>query len=562
MMIHRALEELSRHLPRIAEEGIDVETIDELALIQKLADSAGGEAHAQTFVLTARRVFQALGLLDAHLLAEGTWRMTSFPALIYARSLLAGLGIDGWRLLDDGFWGDSDYLIERQRSVLRAAEQRRIAASDSPCPIRKVSVSWAAMSLDARFLLVRREDPDQNRVGSRGQFVMPGGRVSSSDLQNLRMSDRLDFFDPFAKALEPSIAKQAFEHALRRELHEELDLTAAGFVSISPFLDAIEYTDLEGAKSAHALTSYAIQLFRVELTPEGKSTLLRCLARNPDRFAWFTFDELIAGVNAKGETSFVNALVAELPENLADMLVVADYDLSIGDKSPITEMIDIPSSAEEVLLIGDTGHERATIHGLDEQALGLLGFLASARRGDPVTSLLKGVSVAGETGWVLIDDSRHVATLKGIATSLNSLLRDSHLLAFHEGAVRLNTLHGMQVNFSPSTFAIGIMDEQMGKSYRLRIQRRPIKCALGTAEMVERSTRVRAKLGAAVDGLMHGITYLTDKDMDTVKRDQRGEMRDFLDAIGMRLLVRQLDGKPVLAALSIIQTPETHANEP
>lgn len=546
-MAPNVLTEFSLCLPRIAEEGGDVESVDEPTLIKRLARAAGDESGARAIVVMVRRVFQALALLDERQLDAGRWQMVSFPALLLARSLLSGFGDDRFQLLEKGFWDASDFLIDRQRSVLRGTEQRRSQASDSAQPIRRVWVSWALLSLDGRFLLVRREDAKEHRDGSRGQFVFPGGRVTSADLGKLSLAERLAFFDPGVHVGDSSVSAAAFESALRRELHEELELDASAVSHISSVEERFAYTALEGAKSAHAITQYVIQMFRVALTDSGKNALVACLARQPNRFGWFAVNELADGKNAAGETAFVDALINQFSASLPSVVDAAASDVVLGVSRPIADSMDIPISIGEPLLIGSTGHERAVMLDLSEDALQLLGVLAAVRRGDPISGVPEGVSIAPGTGWVLIDDPDILASVRSLSNSIASV-QGERLIAFQGDAVRLNSRSADQVFFSSSALATGITDERRGKSYRLRMVRCRISSRLGTADAVDRETRVTEKLGGAIYGLTQGDPAAALGNLDTIKRVQRIQLRAFLDAVGARLLVREVDGVPELAA--------------
>lgn len=247
-----------------------------------------------------RRCLQALAVLEPRRLAGGEWQFTSFPASLLARSLLNGLSTPDFRLLEPGFWDASDYRIDAQRSLIKRSEELRAAQQPGGLvPIRRVWVAWAFIALAGRFLLVRREDPAQHRVGSRGQFVFPGGRASPQDLPDLPLAARLDFFDP-QKQSDDAVIARTFDNALRRELHEELEIPPGQLVSAVPARDLIRYTALEGGKSAYSATEYLLQPFKIELTDAGKTSLLRCLAAHPERFDWFTCEELATGLNAKG----------------------------------------------------------------------------------------------------------------------------------------------------------------------------------------------------------------------------------------------------------------------
>ena len=542
-----ALTELGRNLPRVAEEGVDSEAVEEATLVGNIADVAGGQERAEVLVGTVRRMFLSLSLLDEEAIGRGVWRMVSFPALLCARSLLSGLGDEKFRMLEKGFWEPSEYRVDRQRAILRQLEIQRRAGSTECQPIRRVWVAWALMASDDRFLLVRREDSSE-REGNRGRFVLPGGRVASSDLGGRSASARLAFFDPAVSPADGREAGLALKHALVRELHEELELGEDAIASISASHPIIRYVDLEGAASAHALTEYHIQVFRIALTDSGKERLLRSLAKYPERYSWFTVAELLSGKNARGDTAFVDALRSGLGPGLEAELDVVGNDLSLGIGQVVKDPFDLPGTVDEPFLTGATGSERAIALALDDSELADLKFLAAVRRGDPISEFAAGVSTAPFTGWLLIDDDALLAHVRALATSLKRSMPEVPLISFQGRAVRLNVQDPESVFFSSSHFSTGAWDEKRGKTYRIRIEREAIRSRLGVADALARETRVSEKLGTAIYGLLHGDATAALDSLDTVKRVQRTELRPFLNEVGARLLIRQVDGVPELSA--------------
>ena len=91
-----------------------------------------------------------------------------------------------------------------------------------------------------------------------------------------------------------------------------------------------------------------------------------------------------------------------------------------------------------------------------------------------------------------------------------------------------------------------IQDERRGKSYRLDLSRRRLQSLLGVAIAKEVSVSLPEILGNAIYSLDQGDPQPALDNIETVKRMQR-EVRGFLDTIGARLLVRQVDGVPELA---------------
>lgn len=546
-MMSNGLVEIAYHLPRVAEEGTDHEVVPEATLVQYVSESVDGAHAAQALVALARRMLVSAAVLDEREAAKGNWRIVSFPALLFARSLLMGLGDDTFRLLEKGFWEPSDYLIDRQRRLIRGLEQRRFAASQELQAIRRVWVSWALMACDGRFLLVRREDPNPNRDGSHGEYVLPGGRASALDLGDLTLEQRLDFFDPFVVPADSDATLPVLRRTLARELLEELELGSDALASITCEHDRIRYVDLEGAKAAHAHTEYLIQMFRVALTEKGKNELLRSFARYPERYAWFTTEELAAKKNARGDGAFVDALIATFRENLPTVLDPAGSDIPLGTERPLSEKVDFPLTPDVPLTIGRSGSERRILLDLSQEQLLTLGVLAAIRRGDPVSELPPGLIFAPTLGWLIMEDLALLAEMKVISNALRKATPTSPLLSFQGTAVRINASDANHVCFNAQAFSLSIADERRGKSYRLRLKRTEIRSNVGRAGALEREAHLAETFGSAVYELAEGKIKLASDNLDTVKRIQRGELQGLLNSVGARLLVRQVDGVPELA---------------
>lgn len=529
----------SFHLPRIAEEGSDREEVLEAVLLQSLAKATGSSAEQAGVILGfIRRLLQSLSVLDERRLADGMWAFTFFPASLLARSVLGGLGDPDFRLLESGYWDANDLRIDRQRKLIKRSEELRAALTGGLVPIRRVWVAWAWLVLDGKFLMVRRDDPALHRDGNRGQFVFPGGRVSSEDLPQpayASVSARLDFFDP-GREIDADHACHAFAHAMRRELGEELEILSSGIDSLKPACDVIHHNAMEGAKSAFSATEYRIQPFSIALNSTGKTAFLRCLAAHSERFSWFTAEELFAGVNAVKEKAYVDAIhekgVSLEPES---------FTVAVGMAAAIHEPIDIPGTGAEPFAIGITGREKQKYLELATDEIDTLGWLAAVRRGEEVSELAAGVSIAYGSGWVLVENDDAFIRLKSLSTKLERT--GLTLLDFHERAVRLNAAAPY---FGPSLMAMQIQDERRGKLYRLTLERRALQSPLGTSSARAVTTALPEILGNAVYCLAQGEPGPALEHIDTLKRMQR-EIRGFLDGIGLRLLVRQVDGVPELA---------------
>jgi hypothetical protein len=207
----------------------------------------------------------------------------------------------------------------------------------------------------------------------------------------------------------------------------------------------------------------------------------------------------------------------------------------------LKDPIDIPGKPSEPFAVGITSRERQVHIDLDDDEIELLNWLSAVRRGDDIEELVAGVSIASGTGWVLITDDHALTKLRTLAAKLDAA--GLPLLDFHDRAVRLNAVTPY---FSPSSLSMEIQDERRGKSYRLNLSRRRIQSSLGIASAQEASASLPEILGNAIYSLNQGDLQPALDNIESVKRMQR-DIRGFLDTLGVRLLVRQVDGVPELA---------------
>jgi len=317
----------------------------------------------------------------------------------------------------------------------------------------------------------------------------------------------------------------------------------------------IVYTALEGANSAHAITEYLIQTYNVELQPTGEERLLRRLSSMPEQFAWFTHAELIGRKNERDQSAFVKALV-DLPVAERDRILdpracelrVGIAQMAVAD----SEELVVPFSSDSAMAIGRKGRERHVIHDMDDRECALLGFLAAVRRGFKVSSLHPAVHIVPRLGWVVFDDSELMQPLRSLNSRLTAALRQKQKqastdwmpLAFAGDAVRLNVRHSEDVCFASEAFGLTIRDEVPGKSFRLHLERRAIRCVLGVVDEEAREDVVPFILGTALSELAQGRTSFAIDNLESWRRDQREV--GLANSLGLKLLARVVDGNPTL----------------
>jgi len=544
-----------RMLPRVTEEGAVHESVAEAAIADRVSnDSESLKSVAGTIALV-RQLLRAANCLDETELQAGRWRFVSFPASLFARSLLECLAAERPRVLDSGFWDASEFRISAQRDLLRKLEAARLESPGPVRPIRRVWVAWAALACDGAFLLVKREDSKRARPGNIGEFVLPGGRTSPGDLSSSSPEDQLRFFDPYVRIADLGDVDPTLERTLRRELIEELGLDTGSIRAIRPSGPRIAHTELEGANSAHAITEYFIQVFNVELYPAGEEKLLRRLALVANQFAWFTRPELIAQKNQHDQSAFVKALV-EMPVSERDGILDAGIcDLLLGGAvsgAANSEELQVPFLSGKTMSVGKKGRERQVVHDMDDAECALVSFLAGVRRGHNVSGLHPAAQVVPHLGWVVIDDAGLLERLRSLNARLAVALGQRQVpmsapwtpLAFAGNAVRLNVPDSADVYFAPEAFCLFIRDEVPGKSFHLRLERRAIRSELGVVDMETREEVLPFILGTTLSELALGKTAFALDNLESWKRDQR-EIR-IKDALGLKLFVRVVDGKPKL----------------
>ena len=548
--MNELIRSIVRRLPRVAEEGLDQESVLESQITEAIVSCSDGKAGAAQVIGVVRQLLRAASCLDERELLAGRWRFVSFPAYLFARSLLESLSTDSPSVLEGAFWDAAPTRVEAQRRALRFFEEARLGVSSAAQPIRRVWVSWAPIAVDGKFLLVRREDRQPLRIGSKGEFVLPGGRLAPGDLSQNSLHERLRFFDPYADVADLSDVEGALERALRRELSEELGLDGGAIATVFPYCGRIAHTALEGANSAHAITEYLIQVFAVRLESAGKSRLLRRLAATPDQFAWFSPGELMRQRNGEGQTSYIDALIA-LPEpDRNRILDLEACEVSIGSSTVRVAdqlKVDVPIASNLAMTVGRTGRERHIAHGLDDGDCALLAFFAAVRRGHRVSDLHPLIKCVPYLGWVVIDDQDLLQRLRALSVRLTKALGRTSEWApmdFEGTAVRLNVARQEDAFFAPEAFALVIHDEVPGKSFRIRLERRAIRSVLGTVDLASAEQVVPYILGTTLAELAQGSTSFAQKNLDTWKRDQR--TIQIKEDLGLKLLVREVDGKPTL----------------
>ncbi|MDR1561007.1 MAG: hypothetical protein LBS23_01485, partial [Holosporaceae bacterium] len=347
-------------LPLTAAEGVEYTEI----AFSDLLKSLGDVPREQDSLYLVQEVFRKAGVLDPVRLAEGYWRFVSYPARLFACSLLS-LMANSESFFPRDFWAsgiNSD--SSGQYEVLHALETLRYAAADKT-PIRRTYVAWGLIKRCGKFVLKRREnlddDPDN---ATHGSYVFPGGRLNMRDMDacgfSMREPEKLVLLygipGPLTES-EKRVISSALELTLTRELYEELGLVHNDHYefSISP-VQSQPKTFVHGANGQHCITESLITFYEIFLTPKGDAFLAsKCSEKE-----LFPVEEMIAGRPAGrkvfydfSDKNFVNYL-----KELADSALCIEIKQSnlshSGTKNKGTDITAIlPITSEQPLLLGD-----------------------------------------------------------------------------------------------------------------------------------------------------------------------------------------------------------------
>ena len=414
-----SIRHLSDLLPHHAEEGFIRQETSRAALCDKLVQRAGlSILEAEITLGIFERLLDSSALLDPRSLAAGNWAFVSFPAYLMARSLTETLANPNQRFFSDGYWEQGHHRpeeeVEEQRKMLRYLELQRTRSADG-CearPIRYVHVAWGLIKLEGKFLMHHRED--KPRAGVKN-FVFPGGRLNATDLPPAQRGP--DSLPELFKTASP-LAMEYLPKTLERELNEELKLVAGGNYSHEIFLTLPPYREVEGARNNHALTEYGIKIFQICLTQKGEAALYDRVCDEPNRFSWFSAEDLDRQILPDGRSAYIDALKSALGEDLQPRLEkVADSSSFVPRFSGESQQITIPSSPERPFLHGKTGKEKSILLFMTEQQWGLLFMLAWHRKGLEFKPESKEITLL-PNGWVRLDDSWQIAEAKQFASIL------------------------------------------------------------------------------------------------------------------------------------------------
>lgn len=488
--------------------------------------------------LICQRLLQAFCVLDDRALERGVWRFVSFPASLFARSLISGLAVPEQTFFPSNYWEQGAHrppeVVEEQRQILQALESRRLQFHPQPkqvLPIRVVHVAWGLVRLDGCFLLLHREDRNRS---SRGNYVMPGGRFNVVDWPQIDESRLLD-----TQQLGRRLPLRVLETTFFREIAEELGLQYNDHYQIRHWYDLSPWRQLEGARNHLAYTEYLMSLWHLELNEAGET---RLLARLPSQdHAWFSKEEMQSQRVPDGSTSFLDALHGQFGEEFLDRLQnipESRPDTRAGSESDFTDFCPTRQSLRR----GKTGKERTIDLALDDWERRFLFALAWHARGLPL-SLTEGTETYLR-GWVkLTADQLEPARLLA-----RKLMASGHaLMEIREGMARLS-LSPDCVYFAPEVHRFSLHPEgndAQAQRWRFELQADPVSTPLG--ETVARLQTWAVSRNAA--RIVRCVAMGGDPESDSrikagdVQKTLRDQFDQPLRMLGLRKLVRIVEGR-------------------
>jgi 8-oxo-dGTP pyrophosphatase MutT (NUDIX family) len=453
---------LRTHLPSYAEEGTLRESIPESDLIATLRKAGIGEDASVLLVTMLTRQFDSLALLDRSELAQDRWTFVSFPASLFARSLVE-TWLSGHAIVPIDYWEQGDHrppaVKEEQRALLHRIESERRRQNPDARPVRTVHVAWALIRLGDGFLLHRREDRD--RPGEK-THVLPGGRFNPSDLPSTALTKG------------PAVLREVFEPAsplvdscldttLVRELEEELGLLPGEDYSFDRWQRLPAYRDLAGTGNRHAYTEYAFQLYTIKLTPVGEVHLLDREAKSAT-LAWFSINDLAVPCRTDGTSAYIDVLHAAWGEEIADRLTAIPESAAlplamIGE----TRMLDLPAKPDSPWKLGKPGKEKSLSFMLDAHEWHLLLLMGWHVHRFAIENPKKIHLLGG--GWIRFDDDSAIHLGRSL---LNKSQQELQLVEMRDGHYVRLSIDPNILMFSPGLFTYAIEgDDQEGGLLRI-----------------------------------------------------------------------------------------------
>ncbi|MCL2147462.1 MAG: hypothetical protein FWH52_06615 [Synergistaceae bacterium] len=447
-------------LPLYTAEGGQYTEVDTAKLLRDAQCS-------ETMLALVQELLVKAGVLDTFRLAEGKWRFVSYPARLFACSLLSILGNEK-SIFKEGFWAaDMNDSIAEQHRVLHCMETLRNGTALN-FPIRRTFVAWGIVKRGRHFILKRRENPEADPDNIlHGSYGFPGGRVNLLDMEacgaEMSMERKLAFLygipEPITKE-EEDFMERALEHTLIREIREELGLEHKKHYTYhkSPFRMPGK-TFIHGANAQHCITECRITMYDISLTSEGDAFITS--KRKSSEF--FTLAEILSPWSDERKVFFdtSDSPLKEYLENMpdsADSLQIRRSELLTVDakskKNAEPLYVILPLSPKEPLILG--GCEALLP---DPRYVELLLLLGLAARESFGMRLLPGALEKKSWGWLLLNPE-----LRALANKCNhdmTQIFGAPILFINNLLCRIR-LNEENIFFSPDLFRAELREDSQG----------------------------------------------------------------------------------------------------
>jgi len=449
---------ISNNLPLYAEEGNVSQVLSKTELETLLNDNDFSSESSLFAIEIIERMFLSLSLLDKKHLNLGEWKFVSYPAYLFARSIVKTWLSPEQYWIPENFWypEQPDTVINKQRQLLHDLENRRINFSHNQDPIRFIHVAWAFIKLDDQFLLFHREDTHRSDVAN---YVPIGGRLHLYDLPETSLNPE-DALQIIQRPVNSTI-KQALVNTLVREIEEETGLYMPNDYQYDDLISLNPYHQIEGAGSKHAYTEYFIQIFSVKLTQQG-SFHLQDQVRTGTEFTKFSCDEMTHAVSSRGETAYLEALFTHFNNDKEKIFNwLSSIPNSYSQPYRFTESkyaIDFPYSSTEPLIFGKTGKEKKINLDLTGSEQSWLLSLAWHSKKMGLKKLSDQVTLY-ENGWIGVDSDYDISSIKSLAQKLTHYQIPS-IDWFNETKFRLS-IHPDLIFFSEHLFEITFSESDL-----------------------------------------------------------------------------------------------------
>ena len=423
----------------------------------------------ETMLTIAQDLLTKAGVLDTSRLADGKWRFVSYPARLFACSLLSLLANES-SFFEEGFWAaDVNDSITGQHRILNCLETLRNNTAEN-FPIRRTFVAWGIVKRGLHFILKRRENPESDPDNTRhGNYVFPGGRLNLRDLEACGVSTKmtaerkLAFLYGIPKPMtkeEEDFVEQGLEYTLVREMKEELGLEHKTHYTFSKApCQMPPETFIHGANAQHCITECHIKPYDISLTTEGDAFL----TAQKKSSELFKLEEILSPWSNERKVFFdtSNLPLRTYLENLtdsADALHIRRSELSAADAKSKKSMEPLyailPLSHKEPLILGSYEFPLP-----DPRYVELLLLLGLAAREEFRMRLLSNTLERKSWGWLLLDSD-----LRALANKCNRdmvQICGAPLLLVHNSLCRLR-LSEENIFFSPDLFRAELRDGQQG----------------------------------------------------------------------------------------------------